>query len=413
MGFMDFWNDLWDGGGIGQSGAQANAKPKRKPVDYGKLNKNAGMGGYRSPERGAPIAPTQRTGKGSPISRGQVKKAPVDNWAISKPFINREKYRTGPEYIANQEKIKEDNLIEELLGQINGGGGGGLGDLFQDQSGFLNQSREAALKALSDALTGNLSALNNVRSSARDNFKTSDANLQAMHNAFQRDISTNGRKAFEGIRDEHVGNIEDSTESGTNRLADVRRQQLAERAAMLKNLGIEAAGEDQTHDFLNEGIGYINKTGANSEQFANEMGAANIARNQGMATAVGNEGLERRSDLQSQLDMILNNLGMQEATVRNNFNTQKSELEMGFGEQQNALQMQQREMEMEQNQADLESARMMLNDIYERRAAAAQSQEEAEAERRKFEQSLARMEFEYKQKGLLADRNAQLKAQFQ
>lgn len=407
MGFADFWRDLWDGGGIGKSGkpisiTSANpmqaqnmlTKPKPMKMPSRRTEVNGG------PIKRSQIAAKRDVGQGINFNAGpRLTPRQADHYTppTTNPNVPGNSF-TGPNL--------DDNFVQELMDKILGGNNydGGFGDSFRG----LEQSQAAAKKALLNALNGNLKALNGLRGNARGNFQTSDANLAAMHKAFQDDIRVNGRKEFQDITNDQIEGLEQGTEQGTNRLAQLRSQQMAERAAMLKNLGIEAAGAAKPEsDILNEGIGYINKTGANSEQMARGIGAANQARNQGMATAVGNEGLERRSALKQQLDAILGQADLQEANMRNSYNTGLADLQMGFNDQTNQLRMAQMEFGQRQQANEMEQAAAMLNDIYEQRAAQAQSEAEAITERMKFDQAMEKMKAEFEQRALLNDRKFQ------
>lgn len=402
MGFADFWNDLWDGPDTKKpvvlpGGTTVNPREKRnsreqKKSDFAKRN-------YRRP-----------TSSGYKGKDTQVKKY-TDNWAVShgykgpnkpatrNPFIPND-HPTGQEYMERQRQMQQqqqmmqdDALIADLIEKINGGGDGGASN---------NQAN--AMRILQEAFNSNIGALDGIRNNARSNFNESDRNLEAMHRVFQKDIGTKGAEEFRGITKEHIGSVENTTEQGTNRLAQMAQQQRAERQAMLKNLGIEAAGavESTEDDPLMDSIGYIEKRGASQKNMAQGIGSANLARNQGMATAVGREGLERRADLQMQLDSILNGLTREEAGARNQFSSQKAQMELQFAQQN-----------QERAQMEIESAKDMLNQIYEQRLSQAQTAAEAQAEQIAHQRALEKLDREAFNRGVLNDREHQNRVNFE
>lgn len=400
MGFGDFWNDLWDGGGIGKKGKPVNlanisANPMAAPNKIANTSREQKKSDFAQKNYKRPTSSGYKGKPTPPKSDFQVRnyKRPTSSGWKGKEIANREYQERLAQQQQQSQMMQDDALINDLIEKIKSGGDGGAG-----------ANQENALRILQEAFDSNLGALNGVRTSARNNFNESDRNLEAMHRVFQQDTATKGADAFRGITKEHINSVENTTNQGTNRLAAMAKQQQAERQAMLRNLGIEAAGavESTEDDPLMSSIGAIEKRGASQKNMAQGIGSANLARNQGMATAIGREGLERRSDLRQQLDSIMNGLTREEAGARNQFSSQKAQMQLEFSKQN-----------QERAQMEIESAKEMLDQIYQQRLSQVETAEEAQAEQLAHQRALEKIDREAYNRGILDDRKNQNRVNFE
>lgn len=189
---------------------------------------------------------------------------------------------------------------------------------------------------LDKALQARLGAIGNVRNQANQNFDKSDANLESMHRGFQNHISTEGANQFNQIADNAKGQLTGINADSAARLQAIKADDQAKRQQMLQALGIQASGAapDESANALTQAqasIGSRNEAElANTEQDR----ATNLAYNQGIATSVGQQGVERRGELQQQLQSILGKLGMAEADATQEDAMARYELEQNQGNQQ-------------------------------------------------------------------------------
>ena len=219
---------------------------------------------------------------------------------------------------------QEPSFIDKIMAQI-GGEWGGL-----DKSKIDYSPLDAALNA-------RISALDNVHNTAQGNFDKSDLNLENMYRANQNDIQTKGAERFNQISDTAKANLQASNDQAVNYLQTIKDQDMAKRNAMLQNLGLtaqSAASPDESADPLNQAIGSIaSRTNANITNAEADRGT-NLAYNQGIASSVGQQGLERRADLAQQLQGIFGKIDMAKADAQSENAQARYQLEQNAGNQQ-------------------------------------------------------------------------------
>lgn len=217
----------------------------------------------------------------------------------------------------------QSSLFDELLGKVTSEWSG------PDKS-------KIDYSPLDTALNARLGALNGLRDKSQQNFNTSDANLESMHRGFQNHINTTGAGNFNKIADTQKQNLTASNDIAQNNLAKVKADDMAKRQAMLQNLGIEAAGaqEDTSAQGLNQAIGSIESREQADIANADQDRASNLAYNQGIATSVGQQGVERRGDLAQQLQAIFGKIDMGVADAQAENAQQRFQLEQGASDRQ-------------------------------------------------------------------------------
>lgn len=217
----------------------------------------------------------------------------------------------------------QSSLFDELLGKITSEWSG------PDKSKIDYSPLDAALNA-------RMGALNGLRDQSKQNFDQSDANLESMHRGFQNHISTEGANRYNSIADTQKQNLTASNDMAQNNLQKIKADDMAKRQAMLQNLGIEAAGaqEDSSANVLNQTIGSIESREQADLANADQDRASNLAYNQGIATSVGQQGIERRGDLAQQLQAILGRVDMAQADAQAENAQQRFQLEQGAGDKQ-------------------------------------------------------------------------------
>lgn len=204
-----------------------------------------------------------------------------------------------------------------------------------DTSAYKAQFNEY-VKSLDNALAERLGALGNVRNQAQSNYATSNRNLADMFGATAQNIATQGSQRFTDITNQQKAGLTAVRDQSIGNLQADRAKAAATRAAMLKSLGIEAAGAavDPGEETLNRGIQTLNERSASALTGAENAGAANQAYNQSVVNSVNQQGAERRAALTQQLQAIQNQLGMAEADMKSDHEQKKAQLQMEWNQAQ-------------------------------------------------------------------------------
>lgn len=221
------------------------------------------------------------------------------------------------------QKPQQSSLFDELLGKVT-----------SDWSGI--DKSKIDYSPLDNALNARMGALNGLRDKSQQNFDKSDANLESMHRGFQNHIQTDGSQRFNNIADQQKTNLTASNDIAQNNLQQIKSDDMAKRQAMLQNLGIQAAGaqEDSSAQGLNQAIGSIESREQADLVNADQDRASNLAYNQGIATSVGQQGVERRGDLSQQLQAIFGKIDMAGADAQAENAQQRFQLEQSAGDKQ-------------------------------------------------------------------------------
>lgn len=208
-------------------------------------------------------------------------------------------YRDGPRPVA---KSPLEILMERLSEPYSGG---------PDPSSMDFSSLDKALQT-------RLGALNGARDQMRGNFDKSYHNLQAMHDQFQHQVQTEDAARYNQISDQQKGNLNADTQAGIGSMEQARAKAVAERQAMLQNLGIQAAGgaEDQGVAALNNGIQVLNERNTTNQNLADQQRGTNLAYNNTVAQSIGQQGVARRSALAQQLQGLLGKVDLAEADAK-------------------------------------------------------------------------------------------------
>ena len=247
--------------------------------------------------------PKKATGKGLEVNASMTK-GPIRNAVYTEPteprYANKQQFDEANYSGPSPEQVKSKSLFDDLLGDVTSDWGG------PDKS-------KVDYGPLDEALNARLGALNKLRETSQGNFNTSDANLESMHRGFQNHIQTEGAGNFNKIADTQKQNLQASNQQSQDYLANIKSQDMAKRNAMLANLGLteeSATSKDVSADPLNEAVASIASRNNADVVNADQDRASNLAYNQGIATSVGQQGVERRSDLAQQLQSILGRIDM-------------------------------------------------------------------------------------------------------
>lgn len=300
MGMLDEWD-----------------KVKRDENDRQKREKFA-LTNNQAPAKKAVAGPTRTTltdlVKNNTMAPGSYRNPQYQN----KQQFDEANYR-GP----SPDQVKQSSLFDDLLGKIT-----------SDWSG--PDKSKIDYSPLDKALEARMGALNGLRDKSQQNFNTSDANLESMHRGFQNHIQTDGSQRFNNIADTQKTNLTASNDIAQNNLQQVKQQDMIKRQEMLKNLGIEAAGaqEDSSAQGLNQAIGSIESREQADIANADQDRASNLAYNQGIASSVGQAGVERRGDLAQQLQAIFGKIDMASADAQSENAQQRYQLEQQEGGRQ-------------------------------------------------------------------------------
>lgn len=224
-------------------------------------------------------------------------------------------------------RMDERDPMQDLLDELRKGYSGTM-------PGYDDTEARAALSA---ALDATLSGINGLRETTNRNFTESDQNLKSMHSAFQNDIATNGAASFNQIADQHKGNLNANRDESVGVLTQLEDDSRNKRAAMLQSLGIQESAPADTGNELQAAQGSIvNRTNADVTA-ADNTRQANLAYNTGNAQAVGMQGMQRRSELQRQLNEAMGTINAKEMDARSAYQGQLAQLGMQKAGNQNNL----------------------------------------------------------------------------
>lgn len=172
--------------------------------------------------------------------------------------------------------------------------------------------------SLDKALSGRLGYINDAEKQIQGNFDKSDLAVQLMHDAFKHEVQTKDAARFNQISDTQESGLKHNLQDSTNNLAGQRDHYMAEKMAMLKNLGqgAMAAGADKNEQSLNDGIATATKRNGIDMGIAEQGRATNQAYNVGVAQSIGQAGVQRRSELTRQLQGLLGKAEMAKSEAR-------------------------------------------------------------------------------------------------
>lgn len=206
----------------------------------------------------------------------------------------------------------EESAIDAIMRRLN-----------EEYDGSPVGSENAAFEEI---LNQKLSAINGARGMAQDNFSKSDANVSAMHDAFKNEILGRAPQ-LQAQNKEFQGDITSTFDSvlGENNeraAADKRTNE-----EMYQRLGIApaAAGPDLVGQAIAEGNNSLNQSKTARLSEAQTYGQTDLSRNTAAATAVGNDSVARRGELNLRLQDILGDLGSAETEARTSFLGQSSD----------------------------------------------------------------------------------------
>ena len=196
-----------------------------------------------------------------------------------------------------------------------------LGERFSFDPGSIDTS------ALDSVFQNNMNQLNGVRDTTNENFQESDANIAGMYGAHQKDVQgqTGAIQQRGEANTKAIGGIFDQTINSNNaKLAQERKTE----EEMLRRLGIAPAANQP--DLFGQAVQEGNNQAAASRDTRMAESRTNtqtdVSRNNTLASAVGNDGLQRRSDLNMRLQEILGDLGAKETDFQNDYQQNKLEL---------------------------------------------------------------------------------------
>jgi len=170
---------------------------------------------------------------------------------------------------------------------------------------------------LSQVLNQKLEAINGARGQAQSAFEQSDKNVAGMHDAFRSEILGQAPR-LQQQNQEHQVNVASVFDQAIGQNDTRAAENKARDEEMFQRLGIApaAAAPDLVGQAIAEGNNRL--TGSKTSRLgeAATLGQVDLQRNTGMANAVGNDGLARRSELNGRLQEILGDLGSAESEAR-------------------------------------------------------------------------------------------------
>lgn len=227
------------------------------------------------------------------------RRKPNVSWDIGSDIHNkRESDMLGPVGEIEEEESMTDKLMR-LLDEKYSGSPVGEDDI------------------LEKVLNSKLEAIEGARGQARSAFETSDKNVAGMHDAFRNEILGQA-PALQQRNQEHQGNVASIFDQAIGQNDTRAAENKARDEEMFQRLGIApaAAAPDLVGQAIAEGNNRL--TGSKTSRLgeAATLGQVDLQRNTGMANAVGNDGLARRSELNSRLQEIMGDLGSAESEAR-------------------------------------------------------------------------------------------------
>lgn len=239
----------------------------------------------------------------------------------------------GGDPVASDPSIHSGNTFDPFANSLANGGGQlspqdqilkDLGDHFNFDPSQVNT------QYLDSMLQDKLGALTKARGLAQTDFNKSDGNIKGMHDAFQHQIEGQaGQIKADGQRygDQVSGTFNKSIADDKAYL----NQYAAQKAEMLKRLGIAPAAN--APDLMGQAVQQgINSENTNKDARTGEIAAntqSNLALNTSRANSVGAAGIERRDELNRQLQDLFGKMDQQGATINSDYNNQKAQAVSG------------------------------------------------------------------------------------
>lgn len=248
-----------------------------------------------------------------------------------------------------------------------------LGQNFSFDRGGVDTS------AFDEALAARMGVIDKAKGTANTNFAESDSNLEGMHNAFEKQVRGQAPalgKEFDNSASQISGAFDGTVQENRDDQANYN----SSREEMLSRLGIAPAANQP--DVVNEAFTKTMGRAQEGEDIRLAENAVNrtgaLERNTGFADSIGAAGVERRSDLNSQLQDILGKLEGQGA----DYQAQAAEGKMNYlnGQEDKSYQrfLQDRNFDMG-----------MLSEVNSNNRGIASDQAKADAEMRKLEMESA------------------------
>lgn len=224
---------------------------------------------------------------------------------------------------------------------------------------------------LDKILASRMGLIDQLTGQTNQNFDKSDLALEQMHRALQNDLNTTAAGNYNKIADEGKANLQGVQDTSNQRIQNIKAEDMAKRQAMLKNLGIEAAGAqaDTASDPLSEAQANIAEHANAGLVRMDQDRAGNLAFNQGISSSVGQQGVERRAALQQQLQQVLGKLGMAKTDYQNQDAQQRMQLD------RDAEQRQYQEFDRERSYA-ADTANKMEDRAFQQQQAMAKSNQQ-------------------------------------
>lgn len=323
---MGFFEDLNDNltGFFGGSSADKARKNRERANAYKGANKPLPSIQTDLKNKSALAVPNNKTSLTDLVNKNTMKPGEYNNPQFK--YNNKQQFdeaNYGNTYKGGSPQGSQSSLFDELLGKVTSDWGG------PDKS-------KIDYSPLDNALNARLGALNGLRDKSQQNFDKSDVALEGMHRALQDRITTDGAAKYNQIADTQKADLTASNDIAQNNLQKYKADDMAKRTAMLQNLGIEAAGaqEDTSANSLNQAIGSIESREQADLATADANRGTNLAYNQGIATSVGQQGVERRGDLAQQLQAIFGKIDMASADAQAENAQQRFQLEQNAGDKQ-------------------------------------------------------------------------------
>lgn len=200
---------------------------------------------------------------------------------------------------------------------------------------------------LDSVLKSNMDALNGVRATTNQNFQQSDNNVRDMFAAHQKGVQAQApgiqQRGAETVNNVN-GVFNPAIQQNTKDLGADRKVQ----EEMLQRLGIAPAANQP--DLMGQAVQEGNNQLQNARTARAGEAAINtqtdLSRNTSLASAVGNDGINRRADLNMRLQEILGGLAQKETGFQNDYQQGKLELLQGAEDKSYDRWLQDRQFDM-------------------------------------------------------------------
>lgn len=170
---------------------------------------------------------------------------------------------------------------------------------------------------IEQAYAGALAQIGQARGQANSNFQQSDSRIAGLTEGHVNSIKTDDRAAVSENADNLKNAYSQNYGAAKETLQADQSAEFQAKAEALSRLGISEAGMGAAGQTQSDAITRLTADEAGAQSQADTYKAADLTRNTEQAQSQASAGVERRSQLNNQLQKILGSLGESESTVNN------------------------------------------------------------------------------------------------